>query len=192
MAERSLRGAARWWSHSVQRGPDRAAAARGGTGSGSTRRGSANRCPPTPRQAGRAGGATQIWYHRTSGIWQPIWLEPVPANRISKARWVSDVDRGALRTQIHAAGEHPALPCRSSRRRRLWPPERPAFDAGRTRCRRAVHCRPERNRAARNRPGDARPASASRASPKLTAAHRGVRTAGEVSRAACTSPADRS
>lgn len=28
-----------------------------------------------------------IWYHRTTGIWQPVWLEPVPARHIAAARW---------------------------------------------------------------------------------------------------------
>jgi len=41
-----------------------------------------------------------VWYHRTTGIWQPVWLEPVPASRIAAARWVTDVDRGTLRAHI--------------------------------------------------------------------------------------------
>jgi len=38
-----------------------------------------------------------IWYHRTSGIWQPVWLEPVPATRVDELRWTPDVDSGVLR-----------------------------------------------------------------------------------------------
>jgi len=34
-----------------------------------------------------------IWYHRTTGIWQPVWLEPVPAISIEELRWTPDVDR---------------------------------------------------------------------------------------------------
>ncbi|MBQ0822744.1 glycoside hydrolase family 2 [Microvirga sp. HBU67558] len=34
-----------------------------------------------------------IWYHRTTGIWQPVWLEPVPAVAIAELRWTPDVDR---------------------------------------------------------------------------------------------------
>ena len=28
-----------------------------------------------------------IWYHRTTGIWQTVWLEPLPAARIDRIRW---------------------------------------------------------------------------------------------------------
>lgn len=34
-----------------------------------------------------------IWYHRTTGIWQPVWLEPVPQVAIAELRWTPDVDR---------------------------------------------------------------------------------------------------
>ncbi len=37
-----------------------------------------------------------IWYHRTSGVWQPVWLEPVPDTRIADVRWTPDLDRGVL------------------------------------------------------------------------------------------------
>ena len=39
-----------------------------------------------------------IWYHRTSGIWQPVWLESVPAFAIDWIHWRSD-DATA---QVHA------------------------------------------------------------------------------------------
>ncbi len=32
-----------------------------------------------------------IWYHRTSGIWQPVWLEAVPAQHLTHLRWRSDL-----------------------------------------------------------------------------------------------------
>ncbi|HEV2067830.1 MAG TPA: glycoside hydrolase family 2 TIM barrel-domain containing protein [Thermomicrobiales bacterium] len=38
----------------------------------------------------------RIWYHRTTGIWQPVWLEPVPNLSISNVRWTPDLDRGTL------------------------------------------------------------------------------------------------
>lgn len=41
-----------------------------------------------------------VWYERTTGIWQPVWLEPVPASRIGTVRWVTDVERGALGAQV--------------------------------------------------------------------------------------------
>lgn len=28
-----------------------------------------------------------IWYHRTTGIWQPVWVEPVPSSHIAELRW---------------------------------------------------------------------------------------------------------
>ncbi len=37
-----------------------------------------------------------IWYHRTTGIWQPVWLEPVAATHITALRWTPNLDRGAL------------------------------------------------------------------------------------------------
>ncbi len=38
----------------------------------------------------------QIWYHRTSGIWQTVWLERVPAVRIDEVRWTTELDRDRL------------------------------------------------------------------------------------------------
>lgn len=37
-----------------------------------------------------------IWYHRTTGIWQPIWLEPVASTHITCVRWTPDRDRNQL------------------------------------------------------------------------------------------------
>jgi beta-galactosidase/beta-glucuronidase len=34
-----------------------------------------------------------IWYHRTTGIWQPVWLEPIPQVAIAELRWTPDTDR---------------------------------------------------------------------------------------------------
>lgn len=38
----------------------------------------------------------EIWYHRTSGIWQPVWLEPVPDIHIANIGWTTDLDRGTI------------------------------------------------------------------------------------------------
>ena len=38
----------------------------------------------------------KIWYDRTTGIWQPIWLEAVAPTHISQVRWTPDLDRGVL------------------------------------------------------------------------------------------------
>ena len=42
----------------------------------------------------------RIWYHRTTGIWQPVWLEPVPAVHVAGVRWTPDLDRGLLGFEI--------------------------------------------------------------------------------------------
>jgi beta-galactosidase/beta-glucuronidase len=38
----------------------------------------------------------RIWYHRTTGIWQPIWLEPVAATHLTGVRWTPDAACRAL------------------------------------------------------------------------------------------------
>jgi len=38
----------------------------------------------------------KIWYNRTTGIWQPVWLEPVSSTYITNVRWTPDLDRGVL------------------------------------------------------------------------------------------------
>ena len=41
-----------------------------------------------------------IWYHRTSGIWQPVWLEAVPAVSIDTVHWTADVHAATVRARI--------------------------------------------------------------------------------------------
>jgi beta-galactosidase/beta-glucuronidase len=41
-----------------------------------------------------------IWYKRTTGIWQPVWLETVPDVYITNVRWTPDVDRGSMGVQV--------------------------------------------------------------------------------------------
>lgn len=38
-----------------------------------------------------------IWYHRTTGIWQPVWLETVPAARVADLCWTLDLERCSVR-----------------------------------------------------------------------------------------------
>jgi len=38
----------------------------------------------------------RIWYDRTTGIWQPVWLEPVAPVHVAKLRWTPDLDRGLV------------------------------------------------------------------------------------------------
>lgn len=51
----------------------------------------------------------RIWYHRTTGIWQPVWLEPVPHTYISEIGWRPDLDRGllGLHLRLSQKPEHP-------------------------------------------------------------------------------------
>jgi beta-galactosidase/beta-glucuronidase len=46
-----------------------------------------------------------IWYPRTTGIWQDVWLEVVPETRISTLRWVPNLERWELGLDAHIAGE---------------------------------------------------------------------------------------
>ncbi|CAN5564032.1 glycoside hydrolase family 2 TIM barrel-domain containing protein [soil metagenome] len=48
-----------------------------------------------------------IWYYRTSGIWQSVWLEVVPQNRINSLRWNFDADTWSIRYEVELA--HTAL-----------------------------------------------------------------------------------
>ena len=34
-----------------------------------------------------------IWYPRTTGIWQPVWLEVAPPNRVDTLQWSSSLER---------------------------------------------------------------------------------------------------
>ena len=41
-----------------------------------------------------------IWYHRTSGIWQPAWLESVPAVAVQWIHWRSDLPAARVVARI--------------------------------------------------------------------------------------------
>ncbi|MDQ1583749.1 MAG: hypothetical protein QOF36_1803 [Microbacteriaceae bacterium] len=41
-----------------------------------------------------------IWYHRTTGIWQPVWLEAVPGTAITSIHWVSDLPSATVRASV--------------------------------------------------------------------------------------------
>ncbi len=47
-----------------------------------------------------------IWYDRTSGIWQPVWLEDVPATRIRHLNWTPDVDHRGLDLTVRLRSDH--------------------------------------------------------------------------------------
>ncbi|KPK74567.1 MAG: hypothetical protein AMJ79_13745 [Phycisphaerae bacterium SM23_30] len=56
---------------------------------------------PRGKQVLKPGG---IFYSRVTGIWQTVWLEPVPAVSIKKIKTVADIDAGVL--QLTAQGEN--------------------------------------------------------------------------------------
>ena len=45
-----------------------------------------------------------IWYHRTTGIWQPVWLEPLPRIAIADIRWTPDLDRFGVGLSLGSTG----------------------------------------------------------------------------------------
>ncbi|MGZ8411548.1 MAG: chitobiase/beta-hexosaminidase C-terminal domain-containing protein [Gemmatirosa sp.] len=60
---------------------------------------------PRGKQVSKAEG---IWYTPVTGIWQSVWLEPVPTASIEKLRLTPDVDAGVLRLVVSgraAAGQ---------------------------------------------------------------------------------------
>ncbi len=48
-----------------------------------------------------------IWYDRTSGIWQTVWLERVPGSSIAGLRWTGDAARLEVGLDVHLAGPVP-------------------------------------------------------------------------------------
>ena len=42
-----------------------------------------------------------IWYRRTTGIWQSVWLEPVAESCIESLRYTADIDRGTVEIAYH-------------------------------------------------------------------------------------------
>ncbi|HEY8318633.1 MAG TPA: glycoside hydrolase family 2 TIM barrel-domain containing protein [Amnibacterium sp.] len=41
-----------------------------------------------------------IWYHRTTGIWQPVWLEAVPALAVRTLHWTTDLPTATVRLEV--------------------------------------------------------------------------------------------
>ncbi|GAB3473849.1 glycoside hydrolase family 2 protein [Nocardiopsis coralliicola] len=44
-----------------------------------------------------------IWYHRTSGIWQPVWLEEVADQHAESVHWTPDVAGARVRCELRLA-----------------------------------------------------------------------------------------
>ncbi len=51
-----------------------------------------------------------IWYPRTTGIWQTVWLERAPATRIGRVRWTPSLARWELAVATQLEGVAPAAP----------------------------------------------------------------------------------
>lgn len=49
--------------------------------------------------------SASIWYTRTTGIWQTVWLEPVSSTNISKLRLTPDIDHGDIIVELEISGE---------------------------------------------------------------------------------------
>ena len=45
-----------------------------------------------------------IWYPRTTGIWQTVWLEVVPCCRIASIRWTPSLESWEVRVEVHIEG----------------------------------------------------------------------------------------
>jgi beta-galactosidase/beta-glucuronidase len=47
-----------------------------------------------------------VWYRRTTGIWQPVWLEAVPATRVAGVRWTPDVAGSTIAVTVRLKRSH--------------------------------------------------------------------------------------
>lgn len=63
---------------------------------------------PTDSWTQARGKQTQnpsgIWYTSVSGIWQTVWLEPVPSNSIHRVNTVPDIDKSAMTVTVDVPG----------------------------------------------------------------------------------------
>lgn len=48
--------------------------------------------------------AHSIWYPRTTGIWQTVWLERLPSTYIQKISWIPNLERWEIRMEALIAG----------------------------------------------------------------------------------------
>ena len=52
-----------------------------------------------------------VWYPRTTGIWQGVWLERLPPIFVAALQWYGDLDNYAVRMDVRLRGD-PATPTR--------------------------------------------------------------------------------
>ena len=57
---------------------------------------------PRGKQRLKSGG---IWYTAQSGIWQPVWMEVVPARRVLALALHPDADAGTLTADVDVSGD---------------------------------------------------------------------------------------
>ncbi len=53
-----------------------------------------------------------IWYRRTTGIWQPVWLESVPRQHLTRVAWRPDIPNDRVHLTLELAAR-PAEPARA-------------------------------------------------------------------------------
>ncbi len=64
---------------------------------------------PRGKQVRKPGG---IFYTASTGIWQTVWLEPVPAASIESLKLVPDIDRGVVQLTVRTRGDAKGLGAR--------------------------------------------------------------------------------
>jgi beta-galactosidase/beta-glucuronidase len=55
-----------------------------------------------------------IFYTRTTGIWQTVWLEPVNRSRIDSIRLTPDVDAASIEVEVSIEGTEPEMSLRAT------------------------------------------------------------------------------
>jgi beta-galactosidase/beta-glucuronidase len=51
--------------------------------------------------------AHAIWYPRTTGIWQTVWWETVPASAVDRVHWTTDLVAGTVTAEVRLSGPVP-------------------------------------------------------------------------------------
>ncbi len=59
------------------------------------------RSQPRGKQVTQPGG---IWYTAVTGIWQTVWLEPVPETHITRVVFTPDIDKGEVECLVEGVG----------------------------------------------------------------------------------------
>ncbi len=53
--------------------------------------------------------SASIFYTRTTGIWQTVWLEEVHVCHIEEIRWTADIDSGNIQLELNTSEQHKDL-----------------------------------------------------------------------------------